>query len=172
MAWSFGGGLLLTRALGRLGNAPRFAAGIFGGRFNGRGRKWLRGVGQQLRRIVGDRLVRIDDRVRLREWLNHALSQPACLPSRIASSDLAVRRTDAGPRFVRVMDRPTAVALKGVKLRAGGRLSPERGSAGCPSPPRRRRSASGSAEGLGEFTHRRVEHEMSDRRGWCNPCFA
>jgi hypothetical protein len=63
MAWSVGGVVCASpRGLSGLGNAAGVAAGIVGGCFDPRGRKWLRCVGEQLRRIVGHRLMWMDDR--------------------------------------------------------------------------------------------------------------
>ena len=60
-----------------LGHTARVAAGIIGCRLDGGWWKWLWCVRKQLCWIVGHRLVRIDHRVRLRKWRDHALSQPA-----------------------------------------------------------------------------------------------
>jgi hypothetical protein len=59
-----------------LGDAARVAAGIIRRCFDRRGRKGLRCVGKKLSRIVWYRLIRIDDRVRLRNGRTHLMSQP------------------------------------------------------------------------------------------------
>jgi len=69
---------------GRLGHPTGVAPRIVRGRLDGCGRKWLRCVGEQLPGVVRHGLVRIDLRIRLRQWRNHATSQP-------------VRRPDRGP---------------------------------------------------------------------------
>ena len=80
---------------GRLGYTAGIAAGVIRCGFD----RWrrLRRVGKQLRRIVGHRLVRIDDRVRLREWRAHAKSEPAqpmADPVRDSDHAAAVSRCD------------------------------------------------------------------------------
>ena len=60
---------------GRLRYAAGVAAGIVRCGFDRWRRQRLWRVGEQLRGIVGHRLIRIDDRVRLRRWRAHATSE-------------------------------------------------------------------------------------------------
>ncbi len=60
-----------------LGHAPWVATGIVRCRFDRRRRERLGCVREELGRIVRHRLVRIDLPIRLRQWVNHAMSQPA-----------------------------------------------------------------------------------------------
>jgi hypothetical protein len=60
---------------GRLGYAAGVAAGIVRCGFDRWRRQRLWRVGEQLRGIIWHRLIRIDDRVRLRRWRAHARSE-------------------------------------------------------------------------------------------------
>ena len=82
---------------GRLRYTAGIAAGVIRCGFDRWRRQRLLRVWKQLRRIVGHRLVRIDDRVRLREWRAHAKSEPAqpmADPVRDSDHAAAVSRCD------------------------------------------------------------------------------
>jgi hypothetical protein len=82
---------------GGLRHAARVAAGIVRCRFDRGGRQWLRCVGKQLARIVGNRRIWIDARDRFRQWVDHGMSQPARRAEYRSIADLTAWPSDRGP---------------------------------------------------------------------------
>ncbi|CAA9274290.1 MAG: hypothetical protein AVDCRST_MAG57-3383 [uncultured Blastococcus sp.] len=62
---------------GRFGHTTGVATGIVRRRLDGWRRERLGGVGEQFTRVIGHRLVRIDQRFRIRQRFDHGQSQPA-----------------------------------------------------------------------------------------------
>ncbi len=81
---------------GGLGDSAGVATGVVRAGLDRRLGQRVRRVGQQLARIVGHRLVRVDDRVRLWRWRDHADSEAAA--TRASTPATPPNRRSARPR--------------------------------------------------------------------------